>query len=101
MDILLSPIKLNELLEKIGQIIDGKLSQVKQTEPQNQSKFISRSEVAKLLKISLPTLNEWTKLGWLSAYKMGNRVLYNAAEVELSLCKVHARKYRKGGNYAS
>jgi excisionase family DNA binding protein len=101
MEILLNGIKLNELLEKIGQLIDSKIGQVQPSITPKQSKFISRAEVAKLLKISLPTLNEWTKLGWLLAYKMGNRVLYNADEVELSLCKVTARKYRKGGNHAA
>ena len=99
--IFLNGINLNELLEKIGQLIDTKIGHVQQPTDQNRSKFISRLEVASLLKISLPTLNEWTKLGWLHSYKMGNRVLYKAEEVENALCKVTAYKFKKGGNHAA
>ena len=101
MEILLNGVKLNELLEQIGQLIDAKLGLVQKPTENKQSKFISRLEVAKLLKISLPTLNEWTKLGRLLSYKMGNRVLYNAQEVERALCKVPAYKFKKGGYHAA
>ena len=99
--IILNGINLNELLEKIGQLIDRKIGHVQQPTEKTTSKFISRLEVASLLKISLPTLNEWTKLGRLLSYKMGNRVLYNAQEVESALCKATAYKYKKGGNHAA
>ena len=95
--ILLNGINLNELLEGIAQLIDTKIGHVHQPTEKKQSKFISRAEVAAFLKISLPTLNEWTKLGRLLSYKMGNRVLYNAQEVEQALCKVTAYKHKKGG----
>ena len=97
--ILLNGINLNELLDKIGQLIDEKLGNAKQPTHAKQSKFISRKEVASFLKISLPTLNEWTKLGRLLSYKMGNRVLYNHQEVELALCQVATYKHKKGGSY--
>ncbi len=95
-EITLYGIHLNELLEKIGQLIDERVGKPQQSTEQNQSKFISRQEVASLLKISLPTLNEWTKEGRLIAYKMGNRVLYKSDEVEQAFCKVTAYKYKKG-----
>jgi excisionase family DNA binding protein len=99
--ILLNGINLNELLEKIGQLIDTKLHEASPTDKGlNQSKFISRQEVADLLKISLPTLNEWTKLGWLQSYKLGNRVLYKLEEVEQAIDKVSTYKFRKGGYHA-
>src|SRR5438874_1333287 len=97
--ILLNGINLNELLDKIGQLIDRKIGDIQQPAEKPQSKFISRQEVAKLLKISLPTLNEWTKLGWLLSYKMGNRVLYKQEEVEQALCKVTAYKHKRGGQH--
>lgn len=98
--ILLQGINLNQLLEKIGQLIDSKIGTgFNQPQEKNQSDYISRSEVAKLLKISLPTLHEWTKLGWLQSYKIGTRVLYKLAEVEASLHQVSNRKHKKSGNY--
>ena len=42
---------------------------------QKSYRYMSRVEVANMLKISLPTLNDWTKLGWLTSYKIANRVL--------------------------
>jgi excisionase family DNA binding protein len=102
MEIILSGIKLDQLLEKIGQLIDTKLQAALPThENKNQSKLISRKEVATLLKISLPTLNEWSKLGWLQSYKIGNRVLYKLPEVEQALNKVSNLKYKKGGNHVA
>jgi excisionase family DNA binding protein len=100
--ILLNGINLDQLLEKIGQLIDTKLEKASPTEKSlNQSKLISRQEVASLLKISLPTLNEWSKLGWLQSYKIGNRVLYKLPEVEQALHKVSNLKYKKGGNHVA
>jgi hypothetical protein len=73
--ILLNGLSLNDLLEHIGQLIDEKLKRAK-SEVKHQCNYLSRVEVTKLLKISLLTLNDWSKLGWLQSYKIGNRVLY-------------------------
>ena len=101
MDLFLNGIKLNELLDKIGQVIESRLEKIQHPSPKNQSGYLSRREVALALQISLPTLNEWTKLGWLQSYKMGNRVLYKADEVELAVSKVSTYKYKKGGNHGA
>ena len=100
--ILLNGISINELLEKIGQLIENKVGQ-KNHEPQkqNQSKFISRKDVAELLQISLPTLNDWTKSGLLNSYQIGTRILYKLDEVEQSLTQRNFTKFRKGGNHAA
>lgn len=101
-EILFTGINLNQLLEKIGQLIDSKLSNASsQTQNSNQSKFLSRQEVSKLLMISLPTLNDYTKFGWLTSYKIGNRVLYKQEEVLACVDKVATYKYKKGGGYGA
>ncbi|MDP4285555.1 MAG: helix-turn-helix domain-containing protein [Bacteroidota bacterium] len=100
--ILLNGISINELLDKIGQLIENKIGQNNnQPQKQDQSKFISRKEVAKLLKISLPTLNDWTKSGLLNSYRIGTRVLYKPDEVEQSLTQRNFTKFRKGGNHGA
>ncbi|MHB8259921.1 MAG: helix-turn-helix domain-containing protein [Bacteroidia bacterium] len=77
-------------VEQFGQIIGDKVKEVleqkeqakKQVPPSiKEEKFISRKETAKLLHISLPTLNEWTKEGTLKSYRIGTRVLYKPDEV--------------------
>lgn len=97
-EILLTGVNLNQLLDKIGQLIDSKLREFAPQQVQNQSApYFTRQEVARLLKISLPTLNDYTKLGWLQSYKLGNRVLYKKDVVLASVEKLAANKYRKGG----
>ena len=76
-------------LEQLGQMIGDKIKEVfdlkeqtkKQTSSAKEAKYITRKETAKLLHISLPTLNEWTKDGTLTSYRIGTRVLYKPEEV--------------------
>lgn len=93
--ILLNGIELKDLLNSIGELIDKKLDQRNTPHPKKNN-YLSRNEVCKLLKISLPTLNDWSKLGRLQSYKIGNRVLYKQDEVENSLHQVSSLKFKKG-----
>ena len=97
--ILFTGISVNELLLQIGQLLDTKVS-ISPSKPIEQSEYLSRKEVAKLLKITLPTLHDWTKLGYLKSYKMGTRVLYKESEVKSTLERVPAFKHKKGGYHA-
>ena len=100
--ILLNGVSLNQLLEQIGQLIDSKLKgNAPHQTTSHRSNFISRQEVSKLLMISLPTLNEYTKLGWLNSYKLGKRVLYKTEEVLACVDKVATHKHRRGGNHGA
>lgn len=56
----------------------------------------TRKEVAKELKISLPTLTEHTKNGTLKGYRIGGRVLYKWNEVFESLELIQSLKYKRG-----
>lgn len=58
--------------------------------------YLNRFEVVELLKISLPTLGNWTKEGLLQSYRIGKRVLYREDEVNSSLQKVRNLKYKRG-----
>lgn len=100
--ILLNGVNLNELLEKIGQLIESKLKSIAPHQSKtDRSNFISRQEVSKLLMISLPTLNEYTKLGWLNSYKLGKRVLYKTEEVLACVDNVATHKHKRGGNHGA
>ena len=93
--ILLNGINVDELLERIGKLIDSKLINQKLT-TQSEDHLLSRADVSTLLKVSLPTLHDWTKQGWLQSYKIGNRVYYKLKEVEIALIKVSNNKHKKG-----
>jgi len=95
-EILLNGINLNELLEKLEKIeklLDSYLNAQQPVEIKPD--FISRQEVANLLKITLPTLHDWTKLGWLQSYKIGNRVLYKLHEVMEAVKTTAINKHKK------
>lgn len=94
-EILLQGVNLEQLLEKIGKLLDSRLNSTTPQKKENQSHYLSRTEVAKLLKISLPTLHDWTKLKWLQSYKIGNRVLYKLEEVEEAIKKTSIQKHKK------
>lgn len=53
--------------------------------------YITRKEAAKLLKISLPTLSEWSKSGIVKSYRIATRVRYKRKDVELALKAVKVR----------
>lgn len=55
------------------------------------SGYLTRRELAKLFRISLVTVHDWTRKGVLTAYKIGNRIYYKSDEVEAAMT-------RKGGH---
>lgn len=95
--VFLTGFTLDDLMNKISEVIDRKLNLSTPLSQQISSDYVSRKEVSKLLKITLPTLHDWTKQGILKSYKIGTRVLYKESEVKETLEKVPSFKHRKGG----
>jgi len=60
-----------------------------------QIEYLTRKEVAALLHISLPTLNNYTKDGVLRASRISGRVLYKKEDVHAALTSVKPLKYRR------
>lgn len=76
----------------IGGCIDGEefsLSDFqkpkKSIENAPREKYLTRGEVARFLKISLPTLHRYTKDSILKSYRIGGKVRYKLEEVENAL----------------
>lgn len=86
-EILFTGVNLNELLERIGKIIETKLenNSPRKIKSLHQSEYLIRQEVASLLKVTFPTLNDWPKSGLLQSYKIGNRVLDKPNEIETAV----------------
>jgi len=57
-------------------------------QPKQPTEFLTRSEVAELLKINLSTLHNYTKQNKLIAYGIGSRVYYKREEVINSIIKL-------------
>jgi hypothetical protein len=64
-----------------------------QTSTPPSEKLLTRKETADKVKISLVTLNDWTKRGLIQSYLIGGRVLYKDSEIEKSLYKTQTVKY--------
>jgi excisionase family DNA binding protein len=92
----MSGIKVDELLAKIEQLLDAKIGNQPQEAKEPQSHYITRKEAAQLLRVSLPTLHDWTKQGWVESYKIASRVFYRRLEIEEALKSAETYKNKRG-----
>ena len=58
-------------------------------------KYLTRKEVAAFLKISLPTLNNYSKLGVVNGFRIGTRILYKLEDIEKNLKSIETNRYRR------
>lgn len=94
--ILLNGINLSDLKKALREVLDEQSEEFTKPENSDNQEYLSRKEVAKLLKISLTTLNDWSKQGIVQSYRISNRVLYKRNEIEDSISKVQNLKYKRG-----
>jgi len=75
-----------QLTELILQGVQNQLNTFKkELEPSSKEKYLTRIQTARMLSISLTTLNIWSRNGLCVAYKMGNRTYYKLSEIETNL----------------
>jgi excisionase family DNA binding protein len=97
--LLFSPISLDELVTVISETVKKEVESAPSFRtPETPSEYITRKETARLLGISLPTLNDWSKRGVIPSYRIESRVRYKKNEVLESLKKVRTNIYGKGNN---
>lgn len=76
------PSAMETVLEKLSNL-EEELKSIKQNfQPKEPIELLTREETAEYLKISLTTLWNWSKIGILCSYRIGNRVYYKRSEVE-------------------
>jgi len=78
---------LNDLTERLVSANNSKLTQQELKPKELKDELLTRSETAKLLGISLPTLHTWSLSGKLTAYRIHTRVRYKRVEVMGALIK--------------
>jgi excisionase family DNA binding protein len=77
--------KVYEVVKKITE----ELAEIKKSfEPKTPTEYLTRNEVAKLLKCDLSTVHNWTKKGKLVKHCIGNRAYYKRSEVEAAIKKI-------------
>lgn len=78
-----TPAQLTELILQGVQHQFNKLK--KELEPTNKETYLTRLQAAKMLSISLTTLNDWGKKKILTPMKLGNRTYFKLSEIESKL----------------
>jgi len=95
--ILFKEIEVSELKKIISDAIEEKLNLSQSKENlEKRTAYLTRFEVAEILKISLPTLNNWSKSGIVQSYRIGNRILYKPDEIYQAVHAVKNMKYKRG-----
>lgn len=56
-------------------------------QPKEPTEYLTRHEVASLLKIDISTLHNWTKSGKLTSHNLVGRVYYKRKEIEAAMIK--------------
>ena len=87
---LIQNVTAEEFSETLRLIVREEISAIQTKE--STPRFLSRQEVANLLKISLPTLNEYTRTGIIR----GSRILYAELDVKEAVKDIPTLKYRRG-----
>ncbi len=78
-----------QLQNEIIKGVKTELEQLKKDfQPKQPSEYLTRNEVAEMLKIDLSSVHNWTKKGKLKAYGIGGRVYYKRDEVENSIIEL-------------
>lgn len=82
------------IVEAIKAELDRQLQKLAPADAPNNPKdnFLTRIEAAKILGISLPTLNTWTKAGIVKGHRIGACVRYKLTDLEQALIAVRTSK---------
>jgi len=67
-------------------------SLVQNFQPINPPEYLTRLEVAEILKVSLVTLSDWNKKKILNPYRLGNLIRYKRSEIEQALIRINSKK---------
>jgi predicted DNA-binding transcriptional regulator AlpA len=75
-----------EQIKNLFKGLENQLKELKENfEPKVPSEYLTRNEVAEMLKVDLSTLWNWQKKGKLIPVGLGNRVYYKRSDIEAAL----------------
>ena len=79
--VLIQGATLQDIERMINRAVDARMKEFYETIKDKPPVYLKRREVAKLLSISLPTLDAYGKHGILHPKHLGGRVYYDEAEI--------------------
>ena len=82
-------IKPSDLMIKFQELLKSELKVlINEFQPKEPNVYLTRNEVAEMLKIDLSSVHNWTKKGKLQPYGLGGRIYYRRDEVENAIVKL-------------
>lgn len=93
-EIYLSGLTADQLSEMIRESLRDELQQFRPARPKSETKYLTRQETARRLRISPVTLTDWVNRGKICAHKIGGRVLFRDSDVEAALNQIVPIKSR-------
>lgn len=82
--------------EQITNLFEGLKNQLKEIkenfEPKQPTEYLTRNQVAELLKCDLSTLWNWQKKGKITPYGIGNRIYFKRSEIESAIICLGKKK---------
>jgi hypothetical protein len=76
-------------IERMVSIIKNQLEELKNSfEPKSPEVYLTRYEVAEMLKCDVSSVHNWTVKGRLKKFCIGNRTYYKRAQVEAALIAI-------------
>lgn len=60
----------------------------KEFQPKEPEEYLSRADVAKMLKVDISTIHNWGKSGKLTKHAIGNRIYFKRSEVERAIIQL-------------
>jgi len=95
-NLIFSQIPIEEFRTLISDTVRAEMQKNSISDPQPTTELLTRLETAKILGVSLPTLNEWTKTGVIPGYRIASRIRYKRAEILNAVKQINTLKYRRG-----
>lgn len=90
--ILIQGVTPSDLESMLSRLLDKKLASIIDSTPKVEStssdRLYKRKEAAEKLRISLVTLDNWTKIGIINARRIGTRIYYTEKDINDALKKV-------------
>ena len=74
-----------KLIFSLKEVIQELILETKKEKP---LEYLTRQQVAEILKISMVTISDWNKKGILKPYRMGNLIRYKSNELEEALTRI-------------
>lgn len=85
-DLIFSQISIDELATVIQMTVQKEFEKINNSKtPQPENEYLTRKETCRILGVSLPTLNDYSKRGLIPSYRIGTRIRYKKEEVLNSL----------------